>query len=505
MRYIILHRNRGTFFFLAACFAAIFVGCDYTTHHTDEIGPTYFQAKPLSDSLQFEEPLYYGAVLETRIIGCERVIISLELDGDIVETDIPTISIAQINDRQLKPTYISQAGYLVYAVFDGLEPNSDYTISATIGSNQNAFALSGDITVSTPASVISIEQVDKEINALLADAEIDGSNRLLAETQACMVLLGMDTDAIGTFGFLTQANLVRFEYTCNSLDTFTDTKHIMGEPSESLLSLLKSEVSVWGIDGQADCITDFKLIPHELTEYSEMVIGEKNYLEYCSECDNFCGKIDIDRYIYDLSLQEPDVYQTYSDFPFIIDTPEFESKYGGETLNLSQKESEAAKNKAMFSLHQYKWLKMAAIPTEKEIVVAATEGDTIAVSTLIALSYLAIDAYNETGEVIHIRSGIRTYHEQELIYYQTEKQSDINYWRGLGWYKERQKVAAAPGFSNHQYGVAIDFEGKYNGGISSFVKLQPKLYKFLLENGPSYGFYRNSSEAWHWAYLGKTF
>jgi len=320
-----------------------------------------------------------------------------------------------------------------------------------------------------------------------------------------MNLLGLDIDPIGTYGFLTQANIVRLEYSFNSCDSYIDVSHIYGAPTEELLDILKNILFISGINSGESIIRNFAPEPHSMTEYSKTVLCEENFKAYCAECQDFCGKIDVDRFIYNLAKDNDDAFETYIDLPFIIETKEFEAKYGDKNLSQKQKEIEEAKNKAIFSLHQSKWLKTVAVQDGSVISIAGSVDDSLLVNTLIALSYMTLDAYHETGQVFMVRSGLRTYHEQELIHYQVATKTEINYWRDIQWYKKRQKVVAVPGFSNHQYGIAVDFEGKFNNGISSFTAYQPELYTFLLNNGPSYGFYRNSSEPWHWAYLGKTF
>lgn len=58
--------------------------------------------------------------------------------------------------------------------------------------------------------------------------------------------------------------------------------------------------------------------------------------------------------------------------------------------------------------------------------------------------------------------------------------------------------AATPGYSNHQMGLAIDFDTLY--GSSSWGKGEKPYYDFLKHNGggAKYGFNQIDSEAWHW-------
>lgn len=55
---------------------------------------------------------------------------------------------------------------------------------------------------------------------------------------------------------------------------------------------------------------------------------------------------------------------------------------------------------------------------------------------------------------------------------------------------------ARPGTSNHGFGIAVDFANKNGAKLSEGMAE----YKWLAANGPSYGFRRIRSEAWHWEY-----
>ena len=55
---------------------------------------------------------------------------------------------------------------------------------------------------------------------------------------------------------------------------------------------------------------------------------------------------------------------------------------------------------------------------------------------------------------------------------------------------------ARAGTSNHGFGIAVDFANKNGAKMSEGMSE----YKWLAANGPSYGFRRIRSEAWHWEY-----
>jgi hypothetical protein len=92
------------------------------------------------------------------------------------------------------------------------------------------------------------------------------------------------------------------------------------------------------------------------------------------------------------------------------------------------------------------------------------------------------------GATMKINSGFRTYKQQE----QSRKR-----WAKKG----KPKNAAKPGFSRHQNGIALDISTKG----SKPPKYITKVYEWLRNNAPQYGFVRTvRSEPWHWVYYGPT-
>jgi len=86
-------------------------------------------------------------------------------------------------------------------------------------------------------------------------------------------------------------------------------------------------------------------------------------------------------------------------------------------------------------------------------------------------------AIQASGISVKINSAFRTMAKQKELY--------TKYLTGRG------NLAAKPGRSNHQYGVALDLD----------VKNNPKLLSWLRANAGSYGFWQAvPSENWHWEY-----
>lgn len=81
------------------------------------------------------------------------------------------------------------------------------------------------------------------------------------------------------------------------------------------------------------------------------------------------------------------------------------------------------------------------------------------------------------GIVLKLNSGFRSYAEQVLLYAKSLLPGE--------------PVAAKPGYSNHQSGLAVDIN---TGGSTS-----TSIYRWLEANAGAYGFKRTvPSEIWHW-------
>ena len=92
-----------------------------------------------------------------------------------------------------------------------------------------------------------------------------------------------------------------------------------------------------------------------------------------------------------------------------------------------------------------------------------------------------IDAANQEGVLIWTSSGFRTFAKQEELVRE----------KGLA---SEGGLAAAAGYSNHQNGIAVDFD---------IVRDNGKPFEWLVMNAWKYGFIRTvAKERWHWEYWG---
>jgi hypothetical protein len=87
---------------------------------------------------------------------------------------------------------------------------------------------------------------------------------------------------------------------------------------------------------------------------------------------------------------------------------------------------------------------------------------------------------NNEGVGVQVTSGFRTMADQQRLY--DEHQT------GTG------NLAARPGHSNHQSGIAVDFNVSASNG---------RVFEWLTKNAWKYGFIRTvARERWHWEYWG---
>jgi MYXO-CTERM domain-containing protein len=115
-----------------------------------------------------------------------------------------------------------------------------------------------------------------------------------------------------------------------------------------------------------------------------------------------------------------------------------------------------------------------------EITLVTVDGDPVEIETANAFLTMA-QAAEADGILLKINSGFRTPEEQQYYYdcYKNCNCNDCN-------------EAAAPGYSNHQSGHALDLNTSSAG-----------VYTWLTNNGGKYGFKRTvPSEEWHWEWWG---
>lgn len=158
-------------------------------------------------------------------------------------------------------------------------------------------------------------------------------------------------------------------------------------------------------------------------------------------------------------------------------TRNFAGKFVNETLGVVEPEAGAGKfgPNAAWSAGSY-----IGQRTLVEIVDFELEIERIALDTL--EPYMALVAAAASNDVsIAINSGFRSYPEQKFLH-----DGFVKHLPGFN-------LAAAPGNSKHQNGVAFDI--RVAGGDGDPV------YEWLKANGPAHGFVRTvNKEPWHWEF-----
>ena len=113
------------------------------------------------------------------------------------------------------------------------------------------------------------------------------------------------------------------------------------------------------------------------------------------------------------------------------------------------------------------------------------------------------NAANEEGYYLMINSSYRSYEDQEIVY---------NNYKNSSGERFADSIAARPGSSEHQTGLALDIFSKTNTNKNTFSQTDEA--KWLKENAHNFGFILRypedkvditgySFETWHYRYVGK--
>jgi LAS superfamily LD-carboxypeptidase LdcB len=434
-------------------------------------------------------PKYEVTFFEPKIFGSEKVIVCAEIliiDPNALYPEAIGFLIKENNIEQAIYNNSTLIENKIYAILPKLKENTSYDLGVWYFEGTKKIIFDNFLNISTPKRTLSLEDIDKYIYDEFSEISVNDENRILLETQACMAFLGMETGSYGIMNSLFQSNLCRLEYSLNSYGNWVDYDKIIGIPNEDTLLALKNILSYDILTLEKDIVNDFIPTPYALSKYA--LVNEKG------------GGLDIESYILELVYEKSEVLEIYKEYPYDKSTDEFKEKYE-ELINNALNEETltkkidgiCAKNKALFSNHARDWMRTIALPSERLITLAGSD-DELTINTLTAYSYLFIDAYRETGKKYKTSTTYRTYNFQWDLYSKGAGKA-VSYRKNESWHLDRQRLSYVPGFSNHQYGVAIDFYDRKTFGAT-------KLFSFIRDNGSKYGFYNYYIEPWHWVYLG---
>ena len=147
------------------------------------------------------------------------------------------------------------------------------------------------------------------------------------------------------------------------------------------------------------------------------------------------------------------------------------------------------------------------LPDDYNIDLTSMESIKVASILIDDLNEMRNAARNESI-FLSIRSSYRTYEEQETIF-NNIVQDYVNQGNSIDSAEQRaEQIAARPGYSEHQTGLAIDFS------LSSYTEKQTEMWVWLNRNAYKYGFilrYPENQEQitgygyepWHYRYVGK--
>ena len=274
-----------------------------------------------------------------------------------------------------------------------------------------------------------------------------------------------------------------------------------------------NEYKLLEIGYEKDEVTLFleRLTPEEQTDLLNRTQeldeeGYKEFIPYFVNCDYFLyNKLDL--YLEQVITKKKDFFKykepnTY-DFNKLVSIV---NSHANEEPYTSDRKSDISKGVAMIDNKHYQLGDYA--PDDLEAIEwkyrFGGANDKIEVRKEVHEAYLEMwEAANQEDIYLLALSGYRSKVEQEKEY---------NYYRDLKGEAYADSIAARPGWSEHQTGLALDIYSKECSSASTFH--ESKTYKWLLDNSYKYGFILRYTEgdekitgyhyeSWHYRYIGK--
>lgn len=442
-------------------------------------------ASPTDVPTPTSDPRLEAQFSNPRILGSSRVILCAGIHQDNIDNAGFLVmashgqTICETNGQLYENEY--------YLQINDLQDNSEYIVKMYYVIDGKKEYTKNEIIIKTPAKIYTPEEVEDILHKSMSGNTFNESDSkcTIAATQRALKLLDIDTGNAGTKSYSLQLNQIKLEYSFNSYNRYTDWDKIDGECDEETVRILKDIISVNENIEYEDFFCDFVPSPHSLSCYNKH--------------DEKGGQFDAEQYIYDSLLNDKTAYASYLEYPFLYESPEFQEKYaekikeneGNEELS-TYLNHRIAENKFLFSYYNRDFMDVYAVPQERLISLYYT-GE-VTVQTSVAFSYLVTEIPGGYPP-LKISTSYRDYSLQAYFYTKGSlmKNAADN---GDYWHLFRQQNSYVPGFSNHQYGIALDFQD-----IETFA--DSPLYPYLQKNAHKYGFYNYYREAWHWVYLGE--
>ncbi len=380
---------------------------------------------------------------------------------------------------------VFEDGY--YLCVNSLNDNTKYQLTMYYINEGKKIYSANNLEFTTAEKIYSDDEVNEILEKAITGSKYSEGSTQYYNAQTKRALKLIDINIAGTLGsgsYFLQMNQIKLEYSFNSYGRYVNWDMVDSYCDEYTLEILKDIISVNQNLSSDSFFYPFIPTPTSLYEYNKY--------------DDEGGQFDAERYLYDNLLDDEEMYSWYLKYPFIYDTPEFQSKYteiiekNNESQSMNQELQEAiAYNKFMFSFYNRPWLDKYAVPHDETIRYRYI--GTLVVQAATAYAYLVTEVPDGYENLIMIQST-RDYSTQASFYTRKAGMKNASEY-SPEWHLTRQISSYVPGFSNHQYGISVDLND-----IENF-RNNP-LAEYLQENANRYGFYNYYPEPWHWTYLG---
>ena len=255
---------------------------------------------------------------------------------------------------------------------------------------------------------------------------------------------------------------------------------------------------------------DLAIINSKLNEdekwYIANTIGYNEFIINFIKCEYFIPK-NIDRYLKQTVNKEDDFWHYKK--PDTYDYDSLVTKVNVMTDNEYYSESVPTDMSKGYGILANKYHYLASDYVPDDLVKVewkyrfGGEANTIQIRNEVYEAFkLMWNAANEEGHYLMVESGFRTYDYQKKIYDDYAKKRGVTY---------ADSIAARPGYSEHQTGLALDIYSKSCSTSNEFKNT--KVYEWLLNNSYKYGFILRypenknkitgyNFESWHYRYVG---
>ena len=255
---------------------------------------------------------------------------------------------------------------------------------------------------------------------------------------------------------------------------------------------------------------DLAIINSKLNEdekwYIANTIGYNEFIINFIKCEYFIPK-NIDRYLKQTVNKEDDFWHYKK--PDTYDYDSLVTKVNVMTDNEYYSESVPTDMSKGYGILANKYHYLASDYVPDDLVKVewkyrfGGESNTIQIRNEVYEAFkLMWNAANEEGHYLMVESGFRTYDYQKKIYDDYAKKRGVTY---------ADSIAARPGYSEHQTGLALDIYSKSCSTSNEFKNT--KVYEWLLNNSYKYGFILRypenknkitgyNFESWHYRYVG---